>query len=220
MKAVKTRVGVDPEPTTPDSPAAKKVFINSLGFDQNLVKRIAEKLTDAGFEVKTETSLCLGAKPLVKHATLIDREAGKVAAIIRKMGIELPIIEEPLINGYEFGIIVFLLDDAAAIRQSLASLRTEVEALEAFARQMIRTRKTDKDPAPPYLRKNIISLASVFTAQEAKAWKVIAETVDGFAMLEGMSENRQKLAAEYASLIERVNIAQRAKFHALCESKP
>ena len=135
MIAVKTVVGKDPVPVTPDSPASKRIFLNTNSCDALCMQRVADALTAAGYEVVTNNSLQPSSLPKIKHAPLINSEAMKVAKILGKIGIVLPVEMDRLLSHFEFGIVVWLVDGVRAARMGIADLRTEVESLEELARQ-------------------------------------------------------------------------------------
>jgi hypothetical protein len=211
MKAVKTYTG-QPAPITPDSPEAKNIYLNTCMVNQLLVSLAVQRLENNGYQVTLANTLDNNATPQIKHATLIKNVGRNVARILKEIGFDLPLVEEPLINGYDYGIFIFLIEHTGIINERISALKLEVSILEELARRL--NEQVAKHPVKNIYRL-LQALSADFIRQDETVWNIFSS---GLTILYEINQQKKakpdvldKAEKKYMALLERIYIAEHAR---------
>ncbi|GEM_PF-5292389 len=146
------------------------IYLNTLCCDPHEIACIAAKLKEEGCEVETSDTLSFGAASLVKHATPFKAEASIVAELLKNLGWDTPVKEEPMINGGNHGIIVFLVDTTGLAKFWVAEARRNVEELEEAARKMQQMRQMS---VQEIIDKKAYDVFNDFNTHNESAWEAL-----------------------------------------------
>ncbi len=146
------------------------IYLNTLCCDRPAIESIAAELKKAGYDVETSDTLSFGAASLVKHATPLKTEASIVAEILKNLGWDIPVKKEPMIDGGDHGIIVFLVDTAGLTKFWVAEARRNVEEMEETARKMQQMRSMS---IQEIIDKKAYNILDDFNTQNESAWDAL-----------------------------------------------
>jgi hypothetical protein len=146
------------------------IYLNTRCCDPSAIESIAAKLKEEGYEVETSNTLYFGAASLVKHATPYKTEASVVAEILKNLGWDIPVKEEPMIDSGNYGIIVFLMDTAGLTKFWVAEARRNVEKIEETARKMQQMRQMSLQEI---IDKKAYDVLDDFNTHNESAWEAL-----------------------------------------------